>query len=174
MRNGTILAILTCASALSIVTEIPCAHAQEYVTYLYYQPGSGGNRINHTGTPARFVTLAGPTQESVMLTPGAIVPVPTGAPSTWTVGSIKYGLAYVNVTGGAGGGISIFPDANGNFPQAVNDLHLLEEAFLTISMRDILSFQLRGFWVNPPIIDRDSVTLTALPDHLNKPLNGKR
>jgi hypothetical protein len=55
-----------------------------------------------------------------MLTPGAIVPVPTGAPSTWTVGSIKYGLAYVNVTGGAGGGISIFPDANGNFPQAVN------------------------------------------------------
>jgi hypothetical protein len=120
MRNRSMLAFLMCASALSAFTVLPRAHAQESLTYFYYQPESGGKRIPHTGTPARFVILAGPTTVGGPLSPGTNVAVQTGMPSTYTNSSGSYGLAYVNITGGAGGGISVFPDANGNLPLTVS------------------------------------------------------
>lgn len=123
MNQRALLAILIGATALTVFPDQPRASAQETLTYFYYQPGSGGTRQPRTGTSAHFVTLAGPTVVGGALTPGATIPVQTSFPSTWTTPTTppqQYGLAFVSISGGAEGGISIFPDSNGTLPLTVN------------------------------------------------------
>lgn len=112
MNQRALLSILIGATALCVFPDQPSASAQETLTYWYYQPGSGGTRQPRTGTSGHFVTLAGPTVVGGALTPGATIPVQTSFPSTWTTPTTppkQYGLAFVSISGGAGGGISVFP-----------------------------------------------------------------
>jgi hypothetical protein len=113
MHHRALLAILIGATALTVFPDQPRAAAQETLTYWYYQPGTGGTRIPRTGTSGHFVTLAGPTTVGGALSPGATIPVQTSFPSTWTNTSTtpasQYALAFVSISGGAEGGITIFP-----------------------------------------------------------------
>jgi hypothetical protein len=123
MNHRALLAILIGATALCVFPEQPRAAAQETLTYFYYQPGTGGTRIPRTGTSGHFVTLAGPTEVGGALTSGATIPVQTSFPSTWTTSTTppsQYALAFVNISGGKEGGISIFPESNGTLPLTVN------------------------------------------------------
>ena len=123
MNQRALLAILIGATALTVFPAQPRALAQENLSYWYYQPGSGGTRQPRTGTSAHFVRLAGPTVVGGALTPGTTIPVQTSMPSTWTTASTPpamYALAFVSITGGAEGDISVFPDTHGNLPLTVN------------------------------------------------------
>ena len=124
MNHRAIMAILVGATALSVFPDQPRASAQETLTYWYYHPGSGGTRQPRTGTSGRFVTLAGPATVGGPLVPGSTVAVQTSMPSTWinssTMPPSQYALAFVSITGGAGGGISVFPDSHGILPLTVN------------------------------------------------------
>jgi hypothetical protein len=68
--------------------------------------------------------------------------------------------------------VHFFSFGLGNFSQALNNLHLSEETFLTIAMRDILLPQIRGFRMDPLALDPDSFAFTALPNHGHPPLDG--
>jgi len=123
MNQRALLSILIGATALTVLPAMPRASAQETLTYFYYQPGSGGTRQPRTGTGPHFVTLAGPTTVGGALVSGSTVAVQTAMPTTWTTSGMppaQYALAYVSITGGAGGGISVFPNAQGNLPLTVN------------------------------------------------------
>jgi hypothetical protein len=123
MKQRTLLAILIGATALTVFPALPRASAQETLTYWYYHPGSGGTRQPRTGTSGRFVTLDGPATVGGPLVPGSTVAVQTSVPATWTTSSTPpatYGLAFISITGGAEGGISVFPDIHGILPLTVN------------------------------------------------------
>jgi hypothetical protein len=122
MKQQALLAMLIGATALTVFPAQPRASAQETLTLWHYQPGTGGTRQPRTGTGGHFATLAGPTVVGGALTPGATIPVQTSMPSTYPSATpgLHYGLAYISITGGAEGGISVFPDAGGTLPLTVN------------------------------------------------------
>ncbi|MGO9316473.1 MAG: hypothetical protein ACLPXT_12270 [Terracidiphilus sp.] len=123
MNHRAVMAMLIGATALTVFPDQPRATAQETLTYFYYQPGTGGTRQPRTGTSPHFVTLAGPTVVGGTLTPGTTIPVQTSFPSTWNTSTTppsQYALAFVSISGGAEGGITIFPESNGTLPLTVN------------------------------------------------------
>jgi len=101
---------------------MPRASAQETLTLWHYQPGTGGTRQPRTGTGGNFVTFGGPTMVGGALIPGATIPVQTSMQSKYPSANpaIYYVLAFVSITGGAEGGISVFPDAGGTLPLTVS------------------------------------------------------
>jgi hypothetical protein len=122
MNHRALFTILIGATALSVFPVQPRASAQETLTFWNYQPGTGGTRQPRTGTSGHFVKLAGPTTVGGPLVPGSTIAVQTSMPSTYPSASplLHYGLAYISITGGAEGGISVFPDASGTLPLTVN------------------------------------------------------
>jgi hypothetical protein len=109
------------ATALSLFPALPRANAQETLTYWYYQPASAGaTRQPRTGNSAHFVAFYGPVSVGGTWTPGANNNVQTGVTETWTVPNtnppVTYSVAFVSITGGAGGDITVFPDSTGNVP----------------------------------------------------------
>jgi hypothetical protein len=122
MNQRTILTTLIGAVALSVFPAMPRASAQEALTYWYYQPGTAGTRQPRTGTGGHFVKLAGPTQVGGALVPGATIPVQTSVPSTYPSASpgLTYGLAFLDIQGGAEGDITVFPGPGGALPLTVN------------------------------------------------------
>jgi len=122
MNHRALLAILIGATALSVFPDQPRASAQESLSFWYYQPGSGGTRQPRTGTSGHFVRIAGPTPVGGALVSGSTIAVQTSMPGTYPSPSpeLHYALAYVSITGGAEGGITVFPDAGGTLPLTVN------------------------------------------------------
>lgn len=122
MNHRAIMAILIGVTTLFVFPDQPRASAQETLTFWHYQPGSGGTRQPRTGTSGHFVTLAGPTTVGGALVLGSTVAVQTSMPSTYpsSTPSLHYVLAYISITGGAEGGISVFPDSSGTLPLTVN------------------------------------------------------
>lgn len=126
MKSCTLLAVFI-IGVVSSLFAVPSAMAQVVDTAVYYQPGaSGATRIPRSvGSGGHLVTLYGPTSVVPQTTAGETLPVFTAPSSTVVVPAMgatpqrSYALVYVNVSGGADGGISIFPDALGNFPPTV-------------------------------------------------------
>jgi hypothetical protein len=121
MIRKTLLTVLLSATALCLFPDQPRANAQETITYWYYQPATAGaTRQPRTGNSAKFVAFYGPVTEGGPWTPGANNNVFTGATKSWPVPNtnpqITYNLAFVSITGGAGGDITVFPDSTGNVP----------------------------------------------------------
>jgi len=122
MNHRAITALLLGATALLIFPLMPRASAQETLSYWYYQPGSGGTRQPRTGTSGHFVRIAGPTTVGGALAPNSTVAVQTSMPSSYPspTPGLHYALAYISITGGIEGGMSVFPDAGGTLPLTVN------------------------------------------------------
>jgi hypothetical protein len=92
----------------------PCAAAAVQESSVDYQPATvSATRQPRTSSGGELVTIPG---SSFVLDPNItnpkIVVVSGSATST-------YVLAYLNVSGGAGGGITVFPEANGSAPAFV-------------------------------------------------------
>jgi hypothetical protein len=121
MKHRAVLAILACATALSFFPELPCASAQETLNFLRYVPGTGGTRQPRTSNGGQFMKFAS-SQVGIPNTPGATISVQTSfqTPYPSTTQGIQYVLSYVNILGGANGGINVNPDANGIMPQTTN------------------------------------------------------
>jgi len=125
MNQRTILAVLVGAAALSVFPAMPRASAQEFLSYWYYQPGSGGTRQPRTGTSGHFVKFAGPTQvgpQSLAPYAGKSINVQTQVPNTYPSGTpgLIYTLAYVSIQGSAEGDITVFAGPTGIFPMTVD------------------------------------------------------
>lgn len=125
MNHRALLAMLITATALSVFPAMPRASAQETLTYWYYQPASAGaTRQPRTGNSAHFVAFDGPVSVGGAFTPGANNNVETGVTNTWVNNGvtppITYTVAFVSITGGAGGDITVFPDSGGNLPLTVS------------------------------------------------------
>ena len=119
MKNRTFLAILLGAAAFSWVMVSPCA-AQVFLTGYVYRPGASGAERSPARTPGsggQFVKLNGPVNVGAAPA-GQTIVVQTSEAKT--IGSPPlYVLAFVNVTGGIEGGLSVFADATGTFPLSV-------------------------------------------------------
>jgi len=132
---GTVLVILISAVVASLFSIQPCGAAEVLVCSVYYQPATGsGTRQPRTGSGGQLVTIPGYSFGFSFVPGPGITPPPVpvatnpnpkivfgpyivlGAPPT----TITYALAYVNVSGGAGGAITVFPGANGNMLPYVN------------------------------------------------------
>ncbi|HME57639.1 MAG TPA: hypothetical protein VKF63_04830 [Terracidiphilus sp.] len=122
MKQRALLTILICATALAVVPEQPRASAQETLTLWRYQPGTSGTRQPRTGSGGLFVIFSGPSVVGGALTPGATIPVQTTMPSPYPSPNpaIQYVLAYVSISGGANGDITVFPDSAGIMPLTEN------------------------------------------------------
>jgi hypothetical protein len=121
MNHRALLAILIGATALSVFPAMPRAQAQETLTYWYYQPASAGaTRQPRTGNCAHFVNFDGPAPVGGPLTPGANNNIETGVTNSWVNNSVNppvtYTVAFVSISGGAAGDITVFPDSGGNLP----------------------------------------------------------
>jgi hypothetical protein len=101
--------------AVAALSSARCAAQQETGSYLYYQASSG----QQTRYPARtsgsesLAPLPPPCPQPYGPQPAAPFVV-TAAPQTCKIGGTTYSLAYVSVTGSQTGGITVFPDGNGN------------------------------------------------------------
>jgi hypothetical protein len=128
MNLRSLFAIVIGVTALSVFPAQPRANAQETLTYWHYQPVSGSvTRQPRTPTSAQFVPFNGPFTAGGALVPGQPNNVFTGVTTQWPVPNtnpqIIYNLAFVSISGGAYGDITVFPDSTG-VVQAVTSVTL--------------------------------------------------
>ncbi len=120
MKSHTVAAFLVGAMLASSFSIQPCAAAKVSVSSVYYQPAEGSaTRQPRTGSGGELVTMPGSSFTPDPNITGPTVPVQTNVNPNIVIGATSYALAYINVSGGAGGGITVFPDANGGTPDFV-------------------------------------------------------
>ncbi|HEY1211283.1 MAG TPA: hypothetical protein VGE85_18100 [Terracidiphilus sp.] len=121
MKHRALLTILICATALAVVPEQLWAQAQEFVTWKYYLHSASGTRQPRTPTTVAFAPLSGPSQEACgTLAQGNVcLDQVWSSITTSTLPKKQYSLAYVSITGGVNGDITVFPDAGGSVPATV-------------------------------------------------------
>jgi len=123
MKNHFLLAMFIGTAVASLFSIQPCAAAAVQVSSVYYQPGtSSATRQPRSAMGGKFVTIPGtsyspdpdlvPPLVNVSTAPQQKLEITSGTPPT----TATYALAFVNVSGGADGGISVFPDTNGTMP----------------------------------------------------------
>jgi hypothetical protein len=113
MKKRMLIAVLVGLAAVLWFSVRPCAAASVAEYSVYYKPPTGSaTRQPRTGTAGQLVTVPG---SQLTLNPNITtdtVSVPTNPNPNIVIGSTTYVLAYVNISGGAGGGITVFPGAN--------------------------------------------------------------
>jgi len=125
MKHRVILTLLIGATALAIVPDQPRANAQVTLTYWGYQAGAASaTRQPRTSTGGQFADIFGPATTSCGTTfSGKTANVGMGCvSSTWGPTPslpLQYVLAYVSISGGAGGDITVFLNAQGKLPASV-------------------------------------------------------
>jgi len=116
MKNHALIAMLIGLAAVLLFSAGPCAAASVVEYSVYYKPPSASaTRQPRTGSAAQLVTVSG---SQFTLNPNiteTTVSVPTNPNPNISIGSATYALAFVNVSGGAGGGVTVFPGANTDF-----------------------------------------------------------
>lgn len=114
------MAILISAMAAPWLFSEPCSAAKLVETSVYYQPPtSSGTRQPRTGSGGKFITVPGlPLTLNPNISNTQIAPT-NAAQKLGPISGITYTLVYINVSGGAGGSITVFPDANGDTPASV-------------------------------------------------------
>jgi hypothetical protein len=116
MKKHELMAMLISFAAVLLFSVQPCAAASVQVSSVYYQPPTGSaTRQPRTGSVAQLVTVPGSSFTPNPNITEATVSVPTNPNPNISIGSATYALAYVNISGGAGGGITVFPGANTDF-----------------------------------------------------------
>ncbi len=118
-------AALVCTVLASAYAAQPSAAASVEESSVFYQAGTAGaTRQPRSSGAGQLVTIPGSVFTPAQNISGPSVPVSTAPAQTVVVGAppatTTYGLVYVSITGGAGGGITVFPDANGNTPFSVD------------------------------------------------------
>jgi hypothetical protein len=112
MRKPMLITALIGLAAVLLLSVRPCAAASVLESSVYYQPPTASaTRQPRTNSAGQLVTVSG---SQLTLNPNittATVSVPTNPNPNIPIGSATYALAYVNVSGGAGGGITVFPGA---------------------------------------------------------------
>ena len=106
----SLLAVQPCAAQPCGSATPPCL----IYDYVYYQPGTGTRypppRSSNSGRFLRFYSDPfGSVNANQTYQPS------TNPKSPYPVGGSTYSLAYVNVSGGQEGGITVFPDTHGDF-----------------------------------------------------------
>ncbi|MGA2293396.1 hypothetical protein [Bradyrhizobium sp.] len=108
------LPALLLGSLLTSLYAIPptVAATMTEVSVFYQPPTSSAGRQPRTGSGGQLVTvpnsgfpLGGPLS-------GPSTSAPTNAEPTISVGTTTYNLAFISISGGAAGGITVFPGAN--------------------------------------------------------------
>ena len=100
--------------AVIALSSARCAAQQETGNYLYYQASSGQQTRYPTRTSGSGTLAALPSPCPQTYTQPATPEVVTATQQTCKIGGTVYSLAYVSVTGSQTGGITVFPDGNGN------------------------------------------------------------
>jgi hypothetical protein len=126
MKQRALLAILICATALTVFPDQPRANAQVLLTYLGYVPGTAGiTRQPRNPNPnggGQFVPFFGSTTTNFCTTSlsGTTDTVGLGCvTSTWgptPISQTVYSLAYVNISGSSYGNITIVPPLPASVP----------------------------------------------------------
>lgn len=125
MNHRSILAILISATALTLFPSLPRANAQETLTLWYYQPSTGGaTRQPRPVNGGHFVSFLGPASLSCGTTiSGHTANVGMSCvPGTWipnNSSNTQYVLVYLSITGGAGGDVTVFPNAQDQLPASL-------------------------------------------------------
>lgn len=109
-----LLGILVGAAALSVLPDQQRAEAQETVSSWYYVPGTApATRQPRTAGSAHFALLEPPLTLSGGFTPGTNASIFTQFCDPWCGTNpnppVVYRLAFVSISGGAGGDITVFP-----------------------------------------------------------------
>lgn len=107
-----LIAALIDSAAVLLFSVGPCAAASVVEYSVYYQPPTASaTRQPRTGSAGQLAMVSG---SELTLNPNittATVSVPTNPNPNIPIGSTTNALAYVNVSGGAGGGVTVFPGA---------------------------------------------------------------
>lgn len=118
MKSRTWIAMIIGCAVVSMFGASRCAAQQEVGSYVYFQPGTGqATRHPRVTGGGGFVALPTPCPQPYSVP--AFSTVLIAAQQTCKVGATIYSLAYVSITGSLAGGITIFPDSNGNFADQV-------------------------------------------------------
>ena len=117
MKSRNVLALLVGALASLFFSVQLAVAATATQTVVYYQPSSGvGARQPRTNTGGTFVSfpgLGGVLNSN--LTPGDVVGVSPGTMNpNLMIGNQPYALAFVNISGGANGAVTVFPPLSDN------------------------------------------------------------
>jgi hypothetical protein len=124
MKNIALSAILVGGLAAPLCSAQPTIAASVEVFSVYFQPpATGSTRQPRFGTTGQLATIPGSQYTPDPTVTGSSVEVTTNPVRTIVLGTgptqTTLTLVYVSITGGAGGGITVFPDAGGDMPDFV-------------------------------------------------------
>jgi hypothetical protein len=126
MFQRSLLTILICVTALTIFPAQPRANAQVTLTYWGYEPPTTGTtRQPRSGGNGQYNVIFGPATTSYCSTSISGKTDTVGmacVSSTWgpTPSSpTPYALAFVSISGGSGGDITVFLNGQGQLPASV-------------------------------------------------------
>jgi hypothetical protein len=108
------LPALLLGSLLTSLCAIPPAVAatMSEVSVFYQPPTSSAGRQPRTGSGGQLVTVPNSSFPLGGPLSGPSTSAPTNAEPTISVGTTTYNLAFISISGGAAGGITVFPGAN--------------------------------------------------------------
>jgi hypothetical protein len=128
MKIQTLIAMLISLAVVSLLAVEPCAAQTLQYSHVHYQSPSPSTRYP-TRSSSSLVPIAQLTPQPDPLAPGVYPALPinpitpcyvasstsTTCSSTSSSTTTTYYLAYISVTGGQGGAITVFPDSSGSF-----------------------------------------------------------